>query len=168
MTTTRTRLKNAEDLEQLSQRAVAEQDRTTHGVRVCLGTGCTAKGAAKVFERFRRAAGAEGQESMVVGGKCTGCHGFCERGPLVVVDPGNVFYQEVEEEEAPVEQPAVAVTPLEEREPSAPPAEKTVPEPPPAIPEEPAAAAEPAAPPVTSSAVATLGYFQATTTKLSL
>ena len=31
--------------------------------------------------------------------KCTGCHGFCERGPIVVVDPGNVFYQGVKTED---------------------------------------------------------------------
>ncbi|MHC4406576.1 MAG: (2Fe-2S) ferredoxin domain-containing protein, partial [Planctomycetota bacterium] len=33
--------------------------------------------------------------------QCTGCHGFCERGPLVVVDPGNVFYPDVKEEDVP-------------------------------------------------------------------
>ncbi len=26
-----------------------------------------------------------------------GCHGLCERGPIVVVDPGNILYQRVEE-----------------------------------------------------------------------
>ena len=38
---------------------------------------------------------------MVVQTKCTGCHGFCERGPIVVVDPGNVFYPGVKEEDVP-------------------------------------------------------------------
>ena len=101
MSTVRTRLKSASDLEQLRQRASLEQQRTARRVRVCLGTGCTAKGAGKVFEQFRRAAEQAGQESMVVGVKCTGCHGFCERGPLVVVDPGNIFYPEVTEEDVP-------------------------------------------------------------------
>jgi NADH-quinone oxidoreductase subunit F len=29
--------------------------------------------------------------------KCVGCHGFCERGPIVVVEPGGTLYQKVEE-----------------------------------------------------------------------
>jgi NADH-quinone oxidoreductase subunit F len=97
----RTRLHSAADLEQLCRRVVAEQEGTTQRVRVCLGTGCTANGAGKVFEQFRREAEHSGEESLVVGVKCTGCHGFCERGPLVVVDPGNIFYQYVREEDVP-------------------------------------------------------------------
>jgi NADH:ubiquinone oxidoreductase subunit F (NADH-binding)/(2Fe-2S) ferredoxin/NAD-dependent dihydropyrimidine dehydrogenase PreA subunit len=100
VSTARRRLENPHDLEQLRKQAIAEQEHTTHSVRVCLGTGCMAKGAAKVFEQFRREAEQLGDESMVVGVKCTGCHGFCERGPLVVVDPGNIFYQDVQEGDA--------------------------------------------------------------------
>ena len=80
---------------------MAEQERSMHGVRVCLGTGCTANGADKVFEQFRREAQDCGADSLVVGVKCTGCHGFCERGPLVVVDPGNIFYENVKEQDVP-------------------------------------------------------------------
>jgi NADH-quinone oxidoreductase subunit F len=29
--------------------------------------------------------------------KCVGCHGFCERGPIVVIQPGDILYQRVEE-----------------------------------------------------------------------
>jgi NADH-quinone oxidoreductase subunit F len=101
VSTVRARLEHPKDLEELRQQAIAEQDDISHRVRVCLGTGCTAKGAAKVFERFRGEAKAIGDESMVVGVKCTGCHGFCERGPLVIVDPGNIFYPEVTEEDVP-------------------------------------------------------------------
>ena len=101
MSTVRARLEHAKDLEELRRQATAKQDAISHRVRVCLGTGCTAKGAGKVFERFRGEAEAVGDESLVVGVKCTGCHGFCERGPLVIVDPGNIFYPEVTEEDVP-------------------------------------------------------------------
>jgi len=101
VSTTRARLESANDLEQVRKQAVAEQDGISHRVRVCLGTGCTAKGAGKVIEQFRREAEAIGDESMVVGVKCTGCHGFCERGPLVIVDPGNIFYPDVTEQDVP-------------------------------------------------------------------
>jgi NADH-quinone oxidoreductase subunit F len=29
----------------------------------------------------------------------TGCHGFCEQGPLVITEPGNIFYRHVKEED---------------------------------------------------------------------
>jgi NADH-quinone oxidoreductase subunit F len=101
VSTARARLEHPEDLERLRRQAIAEQDAIPHRVRVCLGTGCTAKGAGKVFERFRGEGAAVGDESLVVGVKCTGCHGFCERGPLVIVDPGNIFYPEVTEADVP-------------------------------------------------------------------
>jgi len=101
VSTVLTRLPGPENLEELRRRSLAEQGLITHRVRVCLGTGCVAKGAAKVFERFRQAAEEFGEESLVVQTKCTGCHGFCERGPIVVVDPGDVFYPGVKEEDVP-------------------------------------------------------------------
>jgi len=33
--------------------------------------------------------------------KFTGCHGFCQRGPIVIVEPEGVFYSEVKVEDAP-------------------------------------------------------------------
>ena len=99
MSTTSTKLANVNELEAFRARAIAERDRSTHGVRVCLGTGCVAKGSGNIFEQFRRIAAEQGEEGTVVGVKCTGCHGFCERGPLVVVDPGNVFYVDVKEKD---------------------------------------------------------------------
>ncbi|OHB68903.1 MAG: NADH dehydrogenase [Planctomycetes bacterium RBG_13_63_9] len=101
MSTVDTRLQTADDLEAYRQRLLAGYDPKARRVRVCVGTGCTAKGAIAVFERFRQAAEDFQDESLVVGAKCTGCHGFCERGPIVVVDPGNIFYQEVKEEDVP-------------------------------------------------------------------
>ena len=101
MITVATRLENAEDLQQYREDLVAERDPKTRRVRICLGTGCTAKGAVKVLELFRQAAEQFGDDTVAIETKCTGCHGFCERGPIVVVDPGNIFYQNVKEEDVP-------------------------------------------------------------------
>ncbi len=101
MSTVETRLQTAADLQQYREQILAGRDPRAARVRVCLGTGCTAKGAAEVLERFRQAAGELEDESLAVGLKCTGCHGFCERGPIVVVDPGNVLYQNVQPEDVP-------------------------------------------------------------------
>ncbi len=100
MITAVARFTSTGELEEYRRRLQAARDPSARRVRVCIGTGCTAKGAFKVLERFRAAAGELG-EGTVIGIRCTGCHGFCERGPIVVVDPGNVFYQGVKEEDVP-------------------------------------------------------------------
>ena len=101
MSEVRARLEHARDLEEIRRQTIAEQEGVSHRVRVCLSTGCRAKGADKVFEQIRREAEAAGDGSKAVGVKCTGCHGFCERGPLVIVDPGNIFYPDVTERDVP-------------------------------------------------------------------
>ena len=94
------RLGSVQDLEAYRRQTVAARSGIMRQVRVCIGTGCTAKGSRKVFERFREAV-SQGEPALVVEAKCTGCHGFCERGPVVMVDPGNVFYENVREEDVP-------------------------------------------------------------------
>ena len=101
MSTVATRLGSAADLEEYRKHVLAGRDPAMRRVRVCIGTGCTAKGSLKVLERFREAAGELEDQSVAVETKCTGCHGLCELGPIVVVDPGNTFYHGVKEEDVP-------------------------------------------------------------------
>jgi NADH-quinone oxidoreductase subunit F len=89
-----TRLRSVTDLEEYREHVVSGRDPARRRVRVCIGTGCTAKGARGVLDEFRRKV-AELGDDVTLEAKCTGCHGFCERGPIVVVDPGNVFYHGV-------------------------------------------------------------------------
>ncbi|MCF7676365.1 MAG: NAD(P)H-dependent oxidoreductase subunit E, partial [Akkermansiaceae bacterium] len=69
-------------------------------ISVCTGTGCASAGAGKVVHCLREelAGNHRGQKISV---KATGCHGFCERGPLVVIHPSEVFYNRVKEEHVP-------------------------------------------------------------------
>jgi NADH-quinone oxidoreductase subunit F len=61
-----------------------------------MGTGCQAKGAARLYELFEEAVKQSGQaETIEI--KPTGCHGLCQRSPLVVIEPEGIFYQQVEE-----------------------------------------------------------------------
>ncbi len=63
-------------------------------IAVCCGTGCQAFGGEKVAQAFREKIAESGlQNSVAI--KTTGCHGFCERGLLVVIRPQNIFYQRV-------------------------------------------------------------------------
>ena len=62
------------------------------------GTGCKSAGSKEVQLAFSRAIEAKGlsDEVMVVE---TGCHGFCEHGPLVIVYPEGTFYCQVKAED---------------------------------------------------------------------
>jgi NADH-quinone oxidoreductase subunit F len=59
---------------------------------VCAGTGCVSCGAFEIRRALEEEVRRRGldREVLVV---ATGCNGFCERGPIVLVQPDGVFYQ---------------------------------------------------------------------------
>ncbi|MDO5115497.1 MAG: NADH-quinone oxidoreductase subunit NuoF [Synergistaceae bacterium] len=65
-------------------------------VLVCTGTGCVSSGSRKVIAKFEEElrANALDKEVKVVE---TGCQGFCEQGPLVIIYPEGTFYTHVQE-----------------------------------------------------------------------
>jgi len=68
---------------------------------VCTGTGCVSNGAfevKKALEDELRKHGLD-TEIQVVG---TGCNGFCERGPVMLVQPEGIFYQQLTVEDIPL------------------------------------------------------------------
>ncbi len=94
------KIKSAAALEQLRRDILGRKDTSRITVSVCGGTGCRASGAEAVVEAF--AEEIEKQELAVkIEFKETGCHGFCERGPVVVIGPKKVFYQHVKPEDVP-------------------------------------------------------------------
>ncbi len=65
-------------------------------VLVCCGTGCLASGAKKVAAAFSDEVARRGLDTEVgMFVKPTGCHGFCERGPLVALQPSGILYTKV-------------------------------------------------------------------------
>jgi len=91
-----TKFTSATDIERFAETLRDRTGSAPKVVRVCIGTGCAAKGSRRIYELFSEAAKRSGQD-VRVDAKCVGCHGFCERGPIVVVEPGGIFYQRVEE-----------------------------------------------------------------------
>ena len=87
------RLTSREALKRLRAEIVGRRDPGRKAVAVCAGTGCVAYGSVKLTEAFRGEAERLGMDVEV---RPTGCHGFCERGPLVVVYPQKIFYQRVQ------------------------------------------------------------------------
>lgn len=63
-------------------------------VKICCGTGCISSGALRVYEGLMDAVAKEGLSSKVFVKK-TGCHGLCERGPIVVLGDDEILYQSV-------------------------------------------------------------------------
>ena len=83
--------------------------RQTRQVLVCAGTGCIASGAMKVYDYLKAECEKRGIEVSVdlkheTEGdgfhlKKSGCHGFCEIGPLVNIEPLDVLYAHVHVED---------------------------------------------------------------------
>jgi len=67
-------------------------------ISVCGGTGCHAYHCEKVSAAFSEEVKQRDLTSRIEV-KTTGCHGFCERGPIVVIFPENIFYQRVTPED---------------------------------------------------------------------
>lgn len=73
-------------------------DRVRAHVLICAGTGCMSSGAKKVEAAFQEQLLKKGLEKEVKIVE-TGCHGFCEMGPLVIVYPEGVFYVRIQEDD---------------------------------------------------------------------
>jgi NADH:ubiquinone oxidoreductase subunit F (NADH-binding)/(2Fe-2S) ferredoxin len=63
-------------------------------VRICAGTACHASGRPAVTAAFKEEFASRGLADRVAVVE-TGCHGFCEQGPIVVLQPKGIFYAHV-------------------------------------------------------------------------
>jgi NADH-quinone oxidoreductase subunit F len=88
------KIKSANELKKLREGIKASRDPKKPCITICVGTGCLAHGAMEVAESFREEIDKRGL-AIKLDFRKTGCHGFCERGPMVVISPENIFYQHV-------------------------------------------------------------------------
>lgn len=67
---------------------------------VCAGTGCVANRSFEIREELEKEITRKGlqDEIQVI---TTGCQGFCERGPIVIVQPDGIFYQRIKKKNIP-------------------------------------------------------------------
>ncbi len=93
------RFANERQLETYRESLKAAHDPTRTRICVCGGTGCNAQGSIDLVRELRAAVGKYGLADRVEV-KATGCHGFCEKGPVVVVRPENIFYVLVKPDDA--------------------------------------------------------------------
>jgi NADH-quinone oxidoreductase subunit F len=69
-------------------------------ISLCAGSGCGAYGTAKVHQALVEELKQQ-KLNKKVEVKLTGCHGFCEKGPIMVIHPEGIFYPQVKEKHIP-------------------------------------------------------------------
>ncbi len=102
-------LKSRKELKALREKCVKRMTAEQKRVIVCAGAGCVSKGALKIYEKFSEIMKEKGVKfslelqkephSDVVRLKQSGCHGFCEIGPLVRIEPQGWLYVKVKVED---------------------------------------------------------------------
>lgn len=94
------RFNNIEELKSYREKLIAHKDKEKICITLCGGTGCRSYGCMEVVAAFE-----EEVKKQNLSGKVeirvTGCHGFCEKGTLVVIHPKGIFYQQVKIEDVP-------------------------------------------------------------------
>lgn len=106
------KLKNVVELHDLRAFASESLSRQHKQVLVCAGTGCVAGGSLKIFANIKKRCEELGLDVCVelkhephegdeksIGLKKSGCHGFCEMGPLLKIEPLGVLYTKVKLED---------------------------------------------------------------------
>ena len=68
-------------------------------IYICQGTGCVSGKAFEITEALEKAVRELGLTGVKV--DFTGCHGFCEQGPVAIVEPEGIFYTHVTVKDVP-------------------------------------------------------------------
>lgn len=98
-------LSSRKDLIKLRKAYSAAIKLQTKKILVCAGTGCVAGGSLDIYNELLRLIESKGIKCSVklekdphsesIGLKKSGCHGFCEMGPLVRIEPEGILYTKV-------------------------------------------------------------------------
>ncbi len=99
------RIDNFEDFYKFQNQFNNALNNQTQKVIVCGGTGCVAGGSLDVYDKIKSLCTQRGlnvetvldihDDKNSIGIKKSGCHGFCEEGPLVRIEPNNLLYLKV-------------------------------------------------------------------------
>ncbi len=85
------RINSPAELEAVRDAILAARDPDKPCITLCCGSACQASGSLEVADRLEaelREQGVDGEIEI----RKTGCHGYCERGPIVVNEPSGVSY----------------------------------------------------------------------------
>ncbi len=99
------------DLERIAGEYAEATEKMTRRVIICAGTGCVAGGSLKVYQEFVNKLAVAGipvtvdlktengqpHEGLYI--SKSGCQGFCQKGPLVTIEPEGILYGHVKPED---------------------------------------------------------------------
>ena len=97
----RQRIESLEQFRALQAEYMAARDAEIRKILVCCGTGCVAGGNLNVYHELKKRMDELGipcevslteHHADTIGLKKSGCHGFCEMGPLVRIEPEGWLY----------------------------------------------------------------------------
>jgi len=94
------RIGSIEEFEELRERIKRSRRPDQQRITISDGTCCRAYGSLPVVKAFQEELQQRGLQDQVEV-KATGCHGFCDIEPIVIVDPGGVLYQRVKADDVP-------------------------------------------------------------------
>lgn len=107
-------LQNQAALDEYRELYKKEVDAQKKKILICAGTGCVAGGSLNIYAKIIELLKERGADCVValvdephdsdihegsIGVKRSGCHGFCEMGPLVRIEPGGLLYTKVKVED---------------------------------------------------------------------
>jgi NADH-quinone oxidoreductase subunit F len=92
------KLKSFGDFDTYAKKQRERKEKERNVIAICGGTGCIAYGSRTIVSLIEREI-KKHKLSTKYRVLVTGCHGFCERGPLVVIRPEGILYQRVKPED---------------------------------------------------------------------
>ncbi len=94
------RIMTPAELEALRKDILSKRDPNKPCITLCSGSACHASGSREVASRLEEEIEKQGLRGVVDLRK-TGCHGFCERGPIIVIRPEEICYFQIKPEDVP-------------------------------------------------------------------
>ena len=94
------KLNSIKDLEIITTACAVEEQRKPVTVTVCSGTGCATWGSVKLADAFLKEIQNLGLHDQVALRR-SGCHGYCEHGPVTVINPQKICYLKATPEDVP-------------------------------------------------------------------
>ena len=94
------RIKSPGELEELRKKIISARDSLKPCITLCSGTACNAARSALVAEAISKELEKQGLKEKV-DFRRTGCHGFCEKGPVIVIFPEGICYLKVKPDDVP-------------------------------------------------------------------
>jgi NADP-reducing hydrogenase subunit HndC len=94
------RINSPAELEEFRKSILSKRDPNKPCITLCSGSACNASGSGEVAASIEEEIKKQGLSAEVDIRK-TGCHGFCERGPIVVIHPEEICYFNIEPKDVP-------------------------------------------------------------------